>query len=346
MILYRKKLLITRRVYMNQTFKRTLGRSGIEVSALGLGGWAIGGPFTFCGMSDGWGDVDDSQSMKAIQKALDLGINFLDTADCYGVGHSEEVIGKAIEGNRSHYVIATKFGHFGNEATKTLHGVNLEPDYIERACDASLKRLKTDYIDLYQLHEWNVSISQIDPICATLDKLVEKGKIRTYGWSTDLVIGAKLFAERQNCSAIQHSLNVFEDTKELITVCETNNLASINRSPLGMGFLSGKFNNASLLPKDDVRGAGHSWVTFFKDGKPLPEFLKALDSIKEILTSDGRTLAQGALGWIWAKGNHTIPIPGFKTIKQVEENAKAMEFGPLKSDQMNEIHEILSHHQK
>ena len=326
---------------MKEGFKRKLGRSGIEVSALGLGCWAIGGPFILNGLSDGWGDIDDTESMKAIHRAFELGINFLDTADCYGVGHSEEVIGKAIAGKRNSIVVATKFGFFGNEATKTLHGTNVTPDYIERACDASLKRLGTDYIDLYQLHEGNVLISDVEPICMTLDKLVKKGKIRTYGWSTDLVDGARLFAERANCSAIQHSLNIFGDAPQLVEFCENNNLASINRSPLAMGFLSGKFTAESLLPKDDVRGAGHSWVPYFKDGKPEPEFLKVLDSLKEILTSNGRTLVQGSLAWIWGKSGSTIPIPGFKTIKQVEENAKAMEFGPLSQDQMNEIDQIL-----
>lgn len=327
---------------MNEGFTRRLGRSKIEVSALGLGCWAIGGPFTYNGMSDGWGDVDDTESINALHRAFDLGINYLDTADAYGVGHSEEVVGKAIAGRRSNLVISTKFGNIGNEATKTLQGTNVTPDYIERACDASLKRLNTDYIDLYLLHVWDVSVGEVETICATLDKLVEKGKIRTYGWSTDLADGAKLFAERANCSAIMHNLNVLEDARQLVKLCENNDLASINRAPLAMGFLSGKFNADSLLSKNDVRGAGHPWVSYFKDGKPVPEFLNALDSVKEVLTSGGRTLVQGALAWIWGKSRSTIPVPGFKNTKQVEETAKAMDFGPLSQAQMNEINRILS----
>ncbi len=326
---------------MNQGFKRMLGRSGIEVSALGLGCWAIGGPFTYDGKPDGWGNIDDNESVKAIHRAFELGINYLDTADAYGVGHSEEVIGKAISGKRDNVVISTKFGNFGNEATRTLHGVNLKPDYIERACDASLKRLNTDYLDVYLLHEWNILISDVEPVLMTLDKLVEKGKIRTYGWSTDMISGARLFNENANCSVIEHCLNVFQDAPDMIKFCENNNLASVNRSPLAMGFLTGKFNASSSLSKDDVRGAGHSWVPYFKDGKPVPEFLQALDSVKEILSSNGRTPVQGALAWIWGKSSSTIPIPGFKTVKQAEENAKAMEFGPLTQDQMNEIDRIL-----
>jgi len=326
---------------MSKGFIRKLGRSGIEVSALGVGCWGIGGPFVFDGKSDGWGDIDDGESIKAIHRAFELGINFLDTSDAYGIGHSEEIIGKAISGKRNEVVIATKFGFFGNESTKTLHGINIAPDYIERACDASLKRLNTDHIDVYQLHVGDLSISDIESVCTVLDKLVKKGKVRTYGWSTDLAAGAGLFAKRSNCSAIQHTLNIFDDAPQLINLCERQSLASINRSPLAMGFLSGKFTAESLLSKDDVRGAGHSWVTIFKNGKPLPEFLKKLDSVKEILTSNGRTLTQGALAWIWGRSSCTIPIPGFKTTKQVEDNAKAMDFGPLSQDQMDEIEQIL-----
>jgi len=327
--------------YMNGSFKRKIGRSGIEVSALGLGCWAIGGPFFMDGKYDGWGDIDDNESIKAIHKAIELGINFLDTSDAYGIGHSEEVIGKVLSGKRNEVIIATKFGFFGNEATKTLHGVNVTSDYIERACDASLKRLKTDYIDVYQLHVGDLPISDIESVCQVLDKLVSKGKIRTYGWSTDIALGAQLFSEKPNCSAIQHNLNILEDAPQLIEVCERQGVASINRSPLAMGFLTGKFTAESLLPKDDVRAAGHSWVTIFKNGKPVPEFLKKLDAVREILTSNGRTLTQGALAWIWGRSSCTIPIPGFKTTKQVEENAKAMDFGPLSQDQMNEIEKIL-----
>ena len=323
-------------------FTRKLGRSQIEVSALGMGCWAIGGPFYYGGKPDGWGNIDDEESVKAIQTALSLGINFFDTADAYGVGHGEEVLGKALEGRRNEAVIATKFAHFGNSETKTLNGINISPDYIERACDASLKRLKTDYIDVYQLHEWNIGVADIETVCSVLEKLVEKGKIRTYGWSTDLVDGAVLFARRKNCSVIQHCLNVFQDSPGMLSFCEENNLASINRSPLAMGFLSGKFDMNSILPKDDVRGAGHEWVPYFKDGRPSSEFMKMLDSVKEILTSGGRTPAQGALAWIWGKSDITIPIPGFKTAKQVEENAKAMEFGPLTKNETAEIERILS----
>lgn len=320
---------------------RILGKSNIAVSPLGLGCWAIGGPFYYGDKADGWGQTDDNESIRAIHRALELGITFLDTADCYGVGHSEEVIGRALEGKRQNVVIATKFAHFGNEATKTLHGVNLSPAYIERACEASLKRLRTDYIDLYQLHEWAISIADVDPVRDTLDRLVSKGKIRAYGWSTDLVTGAKVFSDRENCCAIQHTLNLFMDAPEMIAWCEDHHLASINRSPLAMGFLTGKFTGSSALGQDDVRGAGHEWVPYFKNGKPEAEFLKKLDAVRDILCSEGRTPAQGAIAWIWARSHSTVPIPGFKNVRQVEENAGALEKGPLSTQQMSEINRIL-----
>lgn len=321
---------------------RVLGRSGISVSPMGLGCWAIGGQFIMDNKVDGWGNVDDGESIRAIQCALDMGVNFIDTADAYGIGHSEEVIGKAIAGRREHVVLATKFGYFGNEATKTLHGINLDPNYIERACDASLRRLNTDYIDLYQLHVWEIKISELEKVCNTLDGLVDKGKIRAFGWSTDLLGGAKLIAQRKNCTAIQQQLNLLEGSDKLLRFCEQHNLASINRSPLAMGILTGKFNAGSLLPREDVRGAGFSWVNFFKDGKPAPGALAKLEAVREIITSQGRTLAQGALAWIWAKSNITIPIPGFKSVQQVKENAGAIEHGPLTEQHLMEIDRILA----
>lgn len=320
---------------------RTLGRSGIKVSALGMGCWAIGGPFILGGLQDGWGNVDDKESIRALHAAFDLGVNFADTADAYGVGHSEQVVGQAVAGRRSRVVISTKFGFFGNESTKTLHGVNLDPDYAERACDASLRRLNTDYIDLYLLHVGDISLGQIGPMADALDRLVEKGKIRTYGWSTDFPDGAAAFARRPNCSAIEHDMNVFSDAPEMVALCEDNHMACVNRTPLAMGMLSGKFTGDTSLPKNDVRGAGHSWVRYFKDGKPDPTFLKMLDGVRDVLTGNGRTLAQGALCWLWGRSENTIPIPGFKSVKQAEENAGAMAFGPLTKQQMKDVDMLL-----
>jgi aryl-alcohol dehydrogenase-like predicted oxidoreductase len=323
---------------------RKLGRSNIEVSALGLGCWAIGGEL-WDGNDNplGYGKVDDNQSIEAIRKGIELGIDFFDTADVYGAGHSEQILGRALKGYRNRIAIATKFGSFFNEETKTagFSEPKISPGYIKRACEASLKRLGTDYIDLYQLHAWSIDKDKIDSVIDTLESLVKRGLIRAYGWSTDWMEGARIFVRDSNCAAIQHQMNVFIEAKEVLELCENNNLASIVRSPLAMGLLSGKYNSSTKLPENDIRRKEPEWLLYFKQGTPDEEFLKKLDSIREILTSNGRTLVQGALAWIWGRSSCTIPIPGFKTVKQVEENAKAMEFGPLTAEQMNEIDNLI-----
>jgi aryl-alcohol dehydrogenase-like predicted oxidoreductase len=321
--------------------ERTLGRSGITVSALGLGCWAIGGPFWLEGKADGWGDVDDDESIRAVRRALELGIRFFDTADVYGAGHSEAVLGRALGGHRSEVVISTKFGYTFDPETKQASVTNPSAAYVRAACEASLGRLGTDYIDLYHLHIGSLPQEEAEAVADALEDLRREGKIRGYGWSTDDLGCARLFTKRPGCTAIQHELNVLEDAPELIRLCEQHDLASIDRSPLAMGLLSGKFNGNVRLPHDDVRGAGHEWVRYFEHGKPKREFLERLDAVREILTSNGRTPAQGALAWIWARSDSTIPIPGFKTITQVEDNARALAVGPLTNAQLNEIETLL-----
>lgn len=316
-------------------FTRTLGRSGIEVSAMGLGCWAIGGPFWREGKPVGWGEVDDDESIRAIHHALKLGVTFFDTADVYGCGHSEKVLGKALEGKRDQVVIATKFGNLFDSETRQIVGEDASPDYIHTACDASLRRLRTDYIDLYQLHLWGYDEDKAGPVIDALEKLVDAGKIRSYAWSTDRPQAVRVFAEGEHCTAVQQKLNIFEGNDEILEICEAQNLASVNRGPLAKGLLTGKFSADSELPEDDVR---HDWN--FTEGD-IAERMRKLEAIHDVLTADGRTPAQGALGWIWARSEKTVPIPGFKTKEQVEENAGAMEYGPLSDEQMHQIEEIL-----
>ena len=327
---------------MTSVMKRKIGRSGIEVSALGLGCWAIGGPFWTGDKPQGWGNIDDNESVKAIQRAIDLGVNFFDTADVYGAGHSETVLGRALEGyERNDMVIATKFGNTFDENSKQITGTNISPEYIRQACQASLERLNTDYIDLYQLHLWTIELEEAIKVVEVLETLIDDGLIKTYGWSTDVTKNAELFAQYENCSAIQQELNVLVEGSEIIAICEEHNLASINRTALAMGLLTGKYSRKTRLPKDDIRGNEPEWMKYFKDGFPTLKWLEKLDLVKNILTTDGRTLAQGALSWIWSRSEKTIPIPGFKTTQQIEDNIGAMEFGPLKNDQMKQIDEIL-----
>ena len=326
---------------MSETFTRQLGKSGIQVSAMGLGCWAIGGPFTNMeGMQVGWGEMDDNESIRAIRSALDLGVNFFDTADVYGAGHSEEILGKALARWRDEVVIATKFGNVFDSKTRRWTDEDGSPEYVREALEASLRRLNTEYIDLYQFHVWGYPPKEAAPTRDALEMLVEEGKIRGYAWSTDVLESVKVFAEGPNCIAVQQELNIFGGNEEILAFCEEENLASINRSPLAMGLLTGKYHQSSRFPANDVRG-NIDWFEGFKDGKPNPEWLKKLGTIREILTSGGRTLVQGALAWLWGRSEKTIPIPGFKTIRQVEENAAAMRFGPLGDEQMREIDVLL-----
>ena len=319
-----------------KTFQRTLGRSGLQISPMGLGCWAIGGTWYWLDGPGGWGDIDDNESIRAIHAALDLGINFFDTAANYGTGHSERILARALEGKRDKAIIATKFGFNVNEAEKRV--TFRDDDHlldVREECEASLRRLNTDVIDLYQLHVWDYPVEKVPVMIDLLESLVSEGKIRYYGWSTDSVEGARLFANGKHCVAIQHDLNVILDAPEMLALCEELNLASINRSALARGALSGKYTRDTIFPQNDVRNDEWSKEHFFAPT------LNQLDAIREILTSNGRTLVQGALAWIWARSEKTIPIPGFKTVAQVQENAKAIELGPLTADQMKEIDSLL-----
>jgi aryl-alcohol dehydrogenase-like predicted oxidoreductase len=321
--------------------KRILGRSNIELSALGMGCWAIGGPFWAGEQPLGWGEVDDTESTRAIHAALEHGVTFFDTADVYGVGHSERVLGQALAAKREQVVIATKFGNQFDQSSKQVTGSSASPEYIRAALDASLERLGTNYIDLYQFHLNGHDLTEAAAARDTLEELVGSGKIRAYAWSTDDPTRAAVFAEGEHCAAVQHTQNVLEDNKEMLELCQNLNLASINRGPLAMGLLTGKFSSDTHLQASDVRAKSPDWMVYFKDGVPNPEWLQKLESVHEILCSDGRTLTQGALAWIWARSPKTIPIPGFRTVKQVEENAKALEFGALTEQQFLEVERIL-----
>ncbi|AYY14009.1 aldo/keto reductase [Actinobacteria bacterium YIM 96077] len=325
------------------TTQRTLGRSGIEVSALGMGCWAIGGPFWAGTQPCGWGEVDDAESVRTIRRALDLGVTLFDTADVYGTGHSEHILGQALAGHRDDVVIATKWGNTFDPDTRQITGTDPTPGYVRSAVDGSLRRLGTDYIDLYQLHLNGLPLDQAEPLLDTLEELVQEGKIRWYGWSTDYADGAAAWADRgTHCTAIQHAFSVLQDAREVVHVCETRGLASLNRSPLGMGLLTGKFTSDSTLGPDDVRGIAPDWLPYFRDGKPAQEWLDRVSAVREILTSGDRTLGQGALAWIWARSDATIPIPGCRTVEQVEENAAAMEHGPLSADELDEVERLLA----
>ena len=322
--------------------KRALGKSKLEVSALGMGCWAIGGPWTWDQPGEtpypaGWGDTDDDESTRAVHTAIDLGVNFFDTAANYGAGHSEVVLGQALKGKRDKVVIATKFGHIVNEEKKTFYGY---PDQIIKNVrtdvENSLRRLQTDYIDIYQLHAGDYDPKRALELQIILEELVSAGKIRWYGWSTDIVDSAREFAAGRHCTSIQFRLNAIYDNAAMRKVCAEFDLAGINKDPLNKGILTGKFNSTSKFPSNDIRSRAD-----FSD----PEIVKRLiivDELRDILTSNGRTMAQGALAYIWALDERMVPIPGFKSVKQVKENAGAMQFGPLTDSQVKEIQTIVA----
>jgi aryl-alcohol dehydrogenase-like predicted oxidoreductase len=327
---------------MSKVNSRKLGRSGIEVSPMGMGCWAIGGPFWNGETPQGWGEVDDEESIRAIHAALDLGINLFDTANIYGAGHSERVLGRAFAGIRSKVVIATKFNAVFDETTRQVTGSDTSPEGIRSACEASLRRLNTDYIDLYQFHDNGFPADKAGPVRETLEKLAKEGKIRAYGWSTDFPDRAEVFAKGPKCAAIQLELNVLDDNPAVIKLCEKYDLAALNRGPLAMGILTDKYTVETKTAVDDVRGKkSPDWMKYFKDGKPSPKFLSKREAVREILKSNGRTVAQGALAWLWGRSEKTLPIPGFRTTEQVKENAAAMQFGPLTKEQMIEIDKLL-----
>jgi aryl-alcohol dehydrogenase-like predicted oxidoreductase len=329
--------------------ERCFGKSGLAVGPMGIGTWAIGGPFHSgegchypTGTPLGYGQVDDAESLRAIHCAVDLGAKLFDTADAYGTGHGERILGRALKEKRGQVMIATKFGNTYDEDTKELTGTDVSPDYIRRACEASLKRLQTDWIDLYQLHVGDLPIEHAGAVADTLDELCDEGLIRTYAWSTDDPERGAVFANRPRAVAVQFDMNVFEDAPKMLEVCDTHDFAGIVRVPLAMGFLSGKFTGERRLPRDDIRSRPPAWLRYFEDGgRAAAHWTERLDSIKEILSSGGRTLAQGALAWVWGRSERMIPIPGIRTVAQVQENLGAIQFGPLDPDRMREIDSLL-----
>ncbi|MFN2149636.1 MAG: aldo/keto reductase [Anaerolineales bacterium] len=321
---------------------RILGKSGIEVSALGMGCWAIGGPWTWDQPGQepwpaGWGTIDDEESIRAIHAALSAGVNFFDTAANYGAGHSERILGRALAGRRQDVVIATKFGHIVDEERKVVYGDDdrIIPN-LRHDVENSLRRLATDWIDLYQLHAAGFAPEPALELRGMLEDLVQEGLIRSYGWSTDRVDRALIFAPGPGCSAIQFGLNALFDNPEMRRLCADQNVAGVNKDPLHRGMLTGKFTAGTTFPDDDVRSNSD-----YGSEKMRLE-LEAVEALRPVLTSGGRTMAQGALAYIWALDENMIPIPGFKSVQQVEQNAGALAHGPLTPDELEQARSIIA----
>jgi aryl-alcohol dehydrogenase-like predicted oxidoreductase len=320
---------------------RPLGtRSGETTSALGMGCWAIGGPWRFDGRAAGWGAVDDDESIRAIRRAVELGVTLFDTADAYGAGHSERVLGRALAGRRDEVTIATKVGLRFDEHTREGAGADVSPAHIRAACEASLRRLATDRIDLYLLHGGVDGPGDLPPVIDVLEELVAAGKVRWYGASSDDPAIVEAMAQAPHAVAVEQELSIFAGDPEVLAIAERTGLASLNRSPLAMGLLTGTYALDRRPGADDVRRDTPHWDFF--DDDAMPRWLERLERVRAALTFDGRTLAQGALGWLWARSEAAIPIPGFRTVEQVEANAAALSLGPLPAEQAAAVDAILA----
>ncbi len=310
------------------------------INPLGMGCWPMGGAMYSGDQSLGYANADDNESIRTIHAALDGGITVFDTAAAYGAGHSERLLGKALAGN-SEAVVITKIGIGIDEKTRQLSfELPVAKDALP-AIDASLRRLDRERIDLILLHQNEMPIDQAVPVFDELETAVQSGKIGAYGWSTDYSDRTRALSDRTSFVAVEHAMNVFFDAPKIQSTVSDNQLTALIRSPLAMGLLSGKYGANDVLPKQDIRASGAPWMEYYTDGKANPDYLTSLDAIRELLMSDGRSIVQGALSWIWAKGGANIPIPGARTVEQIQGIAGTLAFGPLPQSAMTEIETLV-----
>lgn len=317
---------------------RKISKLNVETSALGMGCWAIGGEWNFCGTPAGWGRADNNESLKTLDAAYANGIRVYDTAAAYGAGLSEELVGKALRGKRDKCIISSKIGYNLIHGTKDVKIYQSPKEVISNLkydAEACLRRLKMDYIDVLFLHVGDYDSHYAEELMHGMERLTDEGKIRSYGWSTDNVELAKLWEKGKGYSSVQINYNITVEAGDMMKLADSADLTMFNRGPLAMGYLTGKYNKDSKFSETDVRNA--QWV---QDMMKNP-VLSKIDLLKEVLTSGGRTLTQGALAWIWRSNNRMLPIPGIRTVKQAEENAEAMEIGPLTESQFNQVEEIM-----
>jgi aryl-alcohol dehydrogenase-like predicted oxidoreductase len=323
---------------------RTLGSNGPLVSRLGVGTWALGGPFTFDGRAAGWGATDDEVSLRALHTAVDAGVTLIDTAALYGTGHSERVVGRFLAelppATRARITVATKFGHRFDERTRTGAGSDLSAGSIRAECEASLQRLGVEAIDVYQLHSGADGPSEAEGVVAVLEELVEAGKVRWFGTSQDAPSIVEVFARSPHCVSVQSQANVFGWSAEVLALASRRGLAVLARSPLAMGLLTGTYGLDVRPPAGDVR-LDTPWWTYFDDDA-IGDWLARLDQVRDLLTTGGRTLVQGSLGYLWALDANLIPLPGIRTPEQAAENAGALELGPLPAGVAAEIGSLLA----
>jgi aryl-alcohol dehydrogenase-like predicted oxidoreductase len=295
---------------------RLLGNTGIKVGEIGFGAWAIGGTADASGAPLGWGRTNDNESLAAIRRARDLGVNFFDTADSYGFGRSESLLGIVLSRFRNDVVLATKVG-----VTRTADGAlkkNFSRQHIFHAVDGSLKRLRTDYIDLYQVHNPTVADLERDEIQEAMERLQEIGKIRFWGVSVSSVADGIEVVKRGWGHALQVLYNVLNQAPatELFPLAKQKGYGIIARVPLASGLLTGKFRPNSLFAADDVRQN-------FLTAKRLEEVMPWVDEVRSIIGGSARSLAEGALRFVLADDAVSATIPGARNLHQAEMNVGA-----------------------
>jgi aryl-alcohol dehydrogenase-like predicted oxidoreductase len=309
----------------------------MQVRNLGAGGPAVGAVGLGCmGMSDFYGPAEDEKSMAVIHRSLELGMTLLDTADIYGIGRNEELVARALAASslRQRAVVATKFGNV-RSADGTFHGVNGRPEYLRKACEASLKLLRLETIDLYYQHRVDPD-TPIEETVGAMADLVREGKVRFLGLSEAAPATIRRAAKVHPIAALQteYSLWSREPEEELLALCRELGIAFVAYSPLGRGFLTGRIRSVDGLAPDDWRRRNPRF-----QGENLARNLQLVDAIEQLAKGRGVTAAQLALAWVLSRDPGIIPIPGTRSIDRLEENARAAEI-TLSRDELDRLDRI------